>query len=156
MQEPEWFPSAVDWWVGVAILIGPVVSVGVLIMSIILGEGVWVAALSCLLVAALYAAVVIPVRYGLEADHLVVRFGVFRQRIAYRDIRGVRPTRNLLSSPALSLHRLRVDQGKGFWHGVMISPDRRDDFLAALARRTGLRRSGDALVPPEELRSEGV
>jgi hypothetical protein len=64
------------------------------------------------------------------------------------DISEVHPTRNPLSSPALSLERLHVQFGRGFFKAVMISPEHPDRFLDDLSGRTGLRRQGDRLVRP--------
>src|SRR5690606_11044953 len=57
----------------------------------------WVALLR---LVALYVVVVWPVAYELTDDAIVVRFGLMRSRIAYRSLRGVKPTRNILASPA--------------------------------------------------------
>ena len=58
----------------------------------------------------------------------------------------VHPTRNPAGSPALSLDRLRVQYGQGFFKGVMISPVDRNRFLDELAQKAGLKREGDRLV----------
>jgi hypothetical protein len=50
-----------------------------------------------------------------------------------RDIRTVTPTRNPLSSPALSLDRLRIDYGRG--RRIMVSPRDPGAFLRELRRR---------------------
>jgi hypothetical protein len=78
--------------------------------------------------------------------HLLVRFGICRQRIPLADIAEVHPTHNPLSSPALSLDRLRVQYGQGFFKAVMISPADRNGFLDDLAHKAGLKREGDRLV----------
>jgi hypothetical protein len=70
-------------------------------------------------------------RYQLMAERLLVRCGPFRWRILLAEIRAVTPIRSLLSGPALSLDRLRVDYGR--WRSVLISPRDRHAFLADLA-----------------------
>ncbi|RXQ99680.1 PH domain-containing protein [Pseudoxanthomonas composti] len=70
-------------------------------------------------------------RYQLTAERLLVRCGPFRWRIALSEIRAVTPTRSLMSGPALSLDRLRVDYGR--WRSVLISPRERQAFLDELA-----------------------
>jgi len=89
---------------------------------------------------------VFPMRYGLDDTHLQVRFGICRQRIPLADILEVHPTRNPLSSPALSLDRLHVQFGQGIFKTVMISPAERSRFLDDLAKTAGLKREGDRLV----------
>jgi hypothetical protein len=101
---------------------------------------------SLLFVFGIYFGLVFPMRYGLGDTHLIIRFGIFRQRIPLADIREVHPTRNPLSSPALSLDRLHVQTGPGFFNGVMISPADRNDFLDDLAKRSGMTREGDRLI----------
>lgn len=79
-------------------------------------------------------------RYQLTAERLLVRCGPFRWRIALSEIRAVTPTRSLMSGPALSLDRLRVDYGR--WRSVLISPRERQAFLdelAALRKAQGTR-----------------
>ena len=58
----------------------------------------------------------------------------------------VRPTRNPLSSPVLSLDRLHVQFGKGFFKAVTISLVDREQFLADLEKNSGLHRAGQRLV----------
>ena len=119
-----------------------------LALTLVEGEGIWAGALAVLFVVVLYTGLVVPVRYGLGEDRLTVRFGLVRQHIPYHAIRRVQPTRNPLSSPALSLDRLRVESEGSIFRTVMISPVRRDEFLDRLAARTGLQRQGDALTKP--------
>lgn len=70
--------------------------------------------------------------YSLTADgQLLIRCGPFyRQSISIASIRKVRPTRNPLSSPALSLDRLEIRYDK--WSTVLISPRERSAFLQQL------------------------
>lgn len=53
-------------------------------------------------------------------------------RVPLREIRLVRSTRNPLSSPALSLDRLRIEYGR---RAIMISPDDKARFLEELQKR---------------------
>lgn len=71
--------------------------------------------------------------YELNDRELVVRSGPFRWHVPLDSIASVRPTRNPLSSPALSLDRLELRYGAGKW--LLISPRDRDRFLADLADR---------------------
>jgi hypothetical protein len=101
---------------------------------------------SLALVFGLYFGLVFPMRYGLDDTHLTVRFGICRHRVALADILEVHPTHNPISSPALSLDRLHVQYGEGFFRAVLISPADRNGFLDDLARTAGLKREGDRLV----------
>lgn len=76
----------------------------------------------------------------LTHDALVIRFGPARVRVPYDRIRAVEPSSNPLSSPALSLRRVRIDydkpNGKGTF--VLVSPQDRDGFMQELRRRAGV------------------
>lgn len=67
--------------------------------------------------------------YVIEGDVLVIRSAFLTWRIPIRDITAVTPTRNPLSSPALSLDRLRIDYGTRF---ILVSPAERQRFVDAL------------------------
>lgn len=139
-----WFPSKIDWWLALILVGAPLV-------SLVAGLGApddarLVTFSSALLIGALYLGLVFPMRYGVDDEHLTIRFGLVRKRIPLDDIREVRPTRNPLSSPALSLDRLRIDHGEGMFKSVMISPGDKQGFLSELAARANLRRNSDGLV----------
>ena len=70
--------------------------------------------------------------YEVGDGRLSIYAGPFRQRIELDSITAVTPTRAAWSSPALSLDRLRIDYCDGKW--VMVSPEQRDAFIAALGR----------------------
>jgi hypothetical protein len=67
--------------------------------------------------------------YAIEGDTLLVRSGPAKWRVPIREIRSITPTRSALSSPALSLDRLRIEYGK---KSVMISPEDKQRFIEAL------------------------
>ena len=80
--------------------------------------------------------ILISLRYFLTDDTLRIVCGPFKWRIAIRDIRAIESTESLLSSPAMSLDRLRIDYGDG--RSVMISPEPRKEFLRQLEHRRKL------------------
>jgi hypothetical protein len=142
----QWYPSKVDWWIALLLCVPPVAAVGACTAMLLDGHTTELPSAlgGLLLVCGIYVGLVFPMRYGIDDMNLTVRYGLCRQRIALPDIWKVYPTHNPLSSPALSLHRLRVK----FSHGksVMISPADRDGFLDDLAQKTGLKRDGDRLL----------
>lgn len=71
--------------------------------------------------------------YTITETHLIVRSAFIVSRIPLADIKRVKPTRNPLSSPALSLNRLEIRTKKGL--GPLISPQRQDEFLQLLRER---------------------
>jgi len=143
-----WFRSKIDWWLGIILVLLPVVTLFSLLATVI-SDGFTAAIpglFSVAMVAAIYGLLLIPIRYGVSQDELIVRFGVVRHRIPLGTIAEVRPTHNPLSSPALSLDRLAIVTTPGAATGAMISPDDRETFLITLAARAGLRRHADRLV----------
>lgn len=144
----HWYKSKIDWWIALLLCVPPVTSVAVVVaMAIGAKTSDWPWALgSILFVIALYGGLVFPLKYGLDDAHLLVRFGVCRQRIPLTEVSEVYPTHNPLSSPALSLDRLHVQYGPGVFKAVMISPADRDGFLNDLAQKAGLKRDGDRLI----------
>lgn len=131
------YPSKKDWWLG-AIIWGTVI--------ITLGSGglaVFTKATSTveyLLVTLLtippslfIAWVWLTTYYVLEKEHLFVHSGPIRRTIPLDSIRSVRPSRNPLSSPALSMDRLEIAYGRNKY--VLISPLDRDEFLRQLEAR---------------------
>jgi len=68
--------------------------------------------------------------YAIEGETLLIRSGFVRWRVAIREIRSIEPTRSLMSSPALSLDRLRIAYGG--WKAVMVSPEHKERFIEAL------------------------
>jgi hypothetical protein len=146
------YRSKVDWWMWVVVGIGAVAifasSVSLLVMSPQDGfPTIWVA-LAQLLLAVFMAWIVFSVSYAINSAALVVRAAFFRWHIPLDRITEVYPTRNPLSSPALSLDRLRVNyrliSGKARW--VMISPREREAFLDDLAQAAQLERVENRLV----------
>jgi len=146
-EEPRWYPSKIDWWLVAVLCVPPVAAVAVCVASALAGSitDLLVGVAVAVFVGGFYFGLVVPMRYGLDDTHLIVRNGVCRQRIPLAEISDVYPTRNPLSSPALSLDRLHVQFGQGFFKGVMISPADRDLFLDDLAQQAGLKREGDRL-----------
>ena len=93
----------------------------------------WFGWFGVLIVGSIYAGVIFPFYYELEDENLLIRFGCVRSRIPYHSIKKVTPTRNPISSPALSLDRLYVDTGNVL--SVNISPADKSRFLKYLAEK---------------------
>lgn len=153
MSASSEYKSKVDWWLGILLVVlflaGPVsILVGVYMMaSGQPGNGVdWSLLATGVLIVLTFAGLVWPVRYTLTEDSLLIRNGFLRSRYLYADITGAIPSRNLLSSPALSIDRIKVTctTGIGF---VLISPEDKDKFLQDLANRAqGLSYTNGAVV----------
>lgn len=74
--------------------------------------------------------------YVVENNTLVIKSLVFRWKIKLNDITQIEPTHNPLSSPALSLDRLKIYYMKNEKIAtVMISPKNKEAFLQAINKR---------------------
>jgi hypothetical protein len=67
--------------------------------------------------------------YLIDTGTLVIRSSVFSWRVPIAEIRSITPTRSALSSPALSLDRLRIEYGG---KAIMVSPVDRRRFIESL------------------------
>ena len=97
------------------------IAVGRPVMALVLG-----------LPIALIAWILLTTRYALTNEHLVIRSAFVSSRIPLQTIRRIRPTRTILSAPALSLDRLEITHDAGV---AVISPSDRDRFLAEIRSR---------------------
>jgi len=142
------FKSKLDWWLGSVLVALPLLSTVPLLSALLDGDSDAVAAsfIGLGIVAVIYVALVIPVRYGIAEDALLVNFGLIRQRIRYDSIREVYPTHALWSSPALSLDRLAIKTGRGPLHLTLISPVQQDEFVQLLSSKADLAWDGERWV----------
>ena len=114
------YHSKIDWWIA-ALLAGSILfcfgmSIYLLCFDrtaalIIFGIGVG-SAIFILLVT-------VPCKYTLSGNHLLVQAGLIKYTIPYSEIRKIEKTSNPLSSPALSLKRVKLTRKKGF---LLVSP----------------------------------
>jgi len=73
--------------------------------------------------------------YSINTDELLMRSGPFRWRVPLSKITKITPTRSPISSPALSLDRLRIDYGIG--NVVLVSPSNQQAFIDAIGAAKG-------------------
>lgn len=128
------FRSKLDGWLAVILVASALASV-----AAVVGVGVARPPVSTLVAAPiLLLGAVLPMwlmgatDYAFDGPDLRIRSGPFRWKVPLREIRSARRTRNPLSSPALSLDRLRLEYGS---KSIMISPRDQEAFLAELAKR---------------------
>jgi len=68
--------------------------------------------------------------YVIDQGTLTAHCGPFRWRVPLDEIRAIEPTRSPLSSPALSLDRLKISYGEG--KTILVSPVEKERFRNAL------------------------
>ena len=107
------YNSKKDAWligiIAVAFLITLISLVLTLITPGALQQGGWVSVVVVVVVWAFIASLIWPVYYEITPSDLIVRGGLLHWEIPLSSIQQVRPTHNMLASPALSLDRLRIE-----------------------------------------------
>ncbi len=126
------YASKVDRWLIVVFVLSIAASLAGLVMVVMAGQPQQIAlsALPMVLGIGLPLWLLRATHYRLDDRELLIVSGPFRWRIAVVSIANVVPTRSALSSPALSLDRLRIDYGQG--RSIMVSPLERERFLRDL------------------------
>jgi len=126
--------SRIDTWLALLLTGVVVLCVAITLLSIPRGTTAVLASLPSLLIGAgLPVWLFINTSYTLTDSSLLVRSGPFRWTVPVAEITKVMPTNSVLSSPALSLDRLRIEYSRG--KVVMISPKLKEEFLQDLNAR---------------------
>ena len=126
------FKSKVDTWFYV-IVIGSIVVVTGAIWPVLRQpslENLTIVGLSLLVAVGLPVWLLVQTYYVVEDNVLKIRSGPFKRTIRLDEIRSVEPSRSFLSSPALSLDRLKIVYGVG--NQILVSPRDRDAFIRAI------------------------
>ncbi|MDJ0750077.1 MAG: PH domain-containing protein [Woeseiaceae bacterium] len=127
------FVSKVDGWL-IPVFVVAIAGMLAAFVAVIVGDTpVWlqvVVSVASVLFCALLFAILKSTYYVVEDGVLRIVSGPFRWKIAVSDIVDVTPTRNPLSSPALSLDRLKVTYGRRRY--VLVSPADKDGFVTAI------------------------
>ena len=133
------YRSKIDIWLAVLLTFAVLISIGAGI-SVLLAGGLemWWAVIPGLVAGALIAWILFSTYYTLDDELLLVQSGPFRWRVPVAGITAITPTRNPLSSPALSLDRLRIEYSNG--KAIMVSPSNKEKFI------DDLRASGAGMI----------
>lgn len=127
------FKSKVDAWLVIVLAVSTIVLIAGLAATLYSRPdplAVVVMLAATLLFLLLVGSILLRTYYRVDAGMLTIVSGPLRRSVAIDQITSVERTRNPLSSPALSLDRLRIRYGDN--KSVMISPADRDKFLKAL------------------------
>ena len=130
------FRSKIDARLGAVLLASAAISLagGALVLVQRAPGDAWLAIFFASMGAVLPVWVFVDTRYVIGEGMLLIRSGPFRWRIPLNQIRQIVPARNALSSPALSLDRLRIEYDAG--RSRMVSPLDQQGFLAAIRAKT--------------------
>ena len=140
------FSSKVDWWIGALIFVAvPSLLIYSFVQTLANDphQNQIVIASSVLYLITLFG-IIFPIRYEITDDELIIKSGYIQRSVPFENISGVYPTMNPLSSPALSMHRLRIQCDRRY--PLLISPNNREEFLKVIAERSPhLKKRGDTL-----------
>ena len=129
------YHSRIDQWLFMVFAIASLLAVGACVPLLLYGSWVeWL--LAGLTVAAgigLPWWVMLTTVYTVTTGFLHIRSGPFHWQVPLRQIHSIKRTRSALSSPALSLDRLKIDYSDA--RSIMISPEDAERFLAELKSR---------------------
>jgi hypothetical protein len=129
------YRSKIDEWLFMALAVASLMAVGVCVPLLLYGSwGEWLlAGLSVALGMGLPWWITLTTRYTVTQGFLDIRSGPFHWQVPLRQIKSITSIRSVLSSPALSLDRLKIDYSDA--RSIMISPEDRERFLADLKSR---------------------
>ncbi|WP_343568227.1 PH domain-containing protein [Acinetobacter sp.] len=129
------FRSKIDWWL---LLIFVVITANIIfkIYQEVHHSSIGTNFSHLMIYSLVILVILLPIfstYYVVETNILVIKSLIFRWKINIDDITQIEPTHNPLSSPALSLDRLKISYMKnGRIAKVMISPKDKEGFLNTL------------------------
>lgn len=129
------FKSKIDRWLLILLVVVMVFEVVVMSIAALQTADPRAAlglVVTALLIVALIGWLLTGTHYTVDGNTLRVVSGPFRWKVTIDQIHSVEATRNPLSSPALSLDRLRIRYGKN--RQIMVSPSDQRGFLKAIGQ----------------------
>ena len=135
------YRSKKDAWLIAIIAVAFLITLISLILTLItpgaLQQGGWVSVVVVVVVWAFVASLIWPLYYEITPSDLIVRSGLLHWNIPLSSIQQVHPSHNMLTSPALSLDRLRIEYlQNGKTRFMLISPKDKTGFLRDLAQNS--------------------
>ncbi|HEX6177999.1 MAG TPA: PH domain-containing protein [Thermoanaerobaculia bacterium] len=127
------FRSKVDAWLLWLVRLSMVGTIALVLIAVISqgeAEAAWPAIAIVLVAYAFVEWIFQSTYYMVDQDYLRIRSGPFRWRVLISEIESIAPSSSVLSSPALSLDRLRVSYRGG--RSILVSPGDRASFVDAL------------------------
>jgi hypothetical protein len=126
--------AKIDLWISVLLWSMNIFYI-VLFFVIPLNE-LWVYAVFIVPVIIMMIWILIGSYYELREDYLYMRIGPFFGRIKYENIKSLTLKNNLLSSMAMSYHRIEIkEHKKSYLRGTtFIGPQNREEFYEELKR----------------------
>ena len=121
------YKSKIDWWFGLVLIYPIFLSV----KSIICGQ--WIGIAGLFFVIGLILLISKTTQYIINYNALIVKsFWIINCKIEISKITTIEKSKSIISSPALSLDRLRIRYNK--YDEVLISPKERIEFIDDLIK----------------------
>lgn len=121
------FKSKIDWWFGLVLVYPIFVSIKTIL------EGEWMGLLGLGVVVGLILVFSKTTRYIINENQLIVKSTwIVNERIDISKITKIEKSNSVLSSPALSLDRLRIRYNK--YDEILISPKEKKEFTDELLK----------------------
>jgi hypothetical protein len=129
------YRSVIDQWLFMVLAVASLMAVGACVPLLLYGSWVeWLlAGITVAVGMGLPWWITLTTVYTVTTGFLDIRSGPFHWQVPLRQIQKISRTRSALSSPALSLDRLKIDYSDV--KSIMISPEDRERFLADLKSR---------------------
>ena len=123
---PLVFNSKIDIWSGAIFALLPIV----MIIGAI-KEPDAVAIVVTVLIIVLLAMLFFGTKYVITGDELIIYGGIYKKKIAINQITSLRPTKNPLSAPAMSLDRIEITFNPHM-QIALVSPKDKETFVKKL------------------------
>ena len=121
------YKSKIDWWFGLVLVYPIFVSIKSML------EGEWIGLLGLGVVVGLILVFSKTTRYIINENQLIVKSTwIVNERIDISKIAKIEKSNSVLSSPALSLDRLRIRYNK--YDEILISPKEKKEFTDELLK----------------------
>ena len=120
------FKSKVDWWMAAIFLVVPI--------SMIYGvitEPDAILMLFTTIMIVLLVTLFFGTKYVIEDRELIVYGGIYKKTIPIEQIRNLRPSKNPLSAPAMSIDRIEITYNT-FSEVILVSPKDKEGFVKRL------------------------
>ena len=133
ITRPTIYPSAIDKWIVVMLLLAPVTSIAIGLYLFQQGkvDGAITLFLCAAATGSLTAAFTTPYRYIIHHDSVTVRCGLICYQIPIAEMVSVSKSATVLSGPALSMKRVVIKTSR---RQHILSPKQRDLFIEDLQR----------------------
>ena len=127
------FSSKVDGWL-IPVMVLAFAGMIAALIAVLIEPAPWIVRIGTAVIVVFVTLLLLSVfrntSYEVGETELRIVSGPFRWKILLEDIVDITPTRNPLSSPALSMDRLKVSYGKRRF--VLVSPSKKEEFIAAV------------------------